>query len=45
MNEGEVPTFVMRKANTIINLTIVSPICERCFSHLGVVTKNGEVDH
>ena len=25
-NEGEVPTFVTRKASTIIDLTLVSPI-------------------
>ena len=31
-NEGQVPMFVTRKASTIIDLTIVSPICERYIS-------------
>ena len=44
-NEGEVPTFVTRKASSIIGLTIVSSECENYLSHWGVITKNGEVDH
>ena len=44
-NEGEVPTFVTGKASTIIDLTLVSPICEEYISHWGVITKHGEVDH
>ena len=45
LNEGVTPTFITKKAATIIDLTLVSPECEEYVSSWGVITTDGQVDH